>query len=212
MPLLFQKYHEEIDTTVAVWENAESESELIDLLQLDQAQQKRLEGLQAFRKKEWLCSRTLLDTILPHSNYRIFKDGFGKPFVENSPYFISLSHSQNRAAVIVSKKLVGIDIQREEAKIEKLHTKFISAEEIQQLDNRELFQSYHIFWGAKEAMYKAYGKKQLDFRKHMHIYAFKCFKSSLELTGFVHKNDVHQDYNIFTEILEDYHLCYCIRD
>jgi len=212
MPLIFHKYHEPSGSVIAVWEHKESESELIEMLDPDMDEVRHISGMKPFRRQEWLCSRLLIRHLLPEEPYRLFKDALGKPFLENSPYFLSLSHSCGRAAVIIGPGLVGIDIQRKEDKITRLYPKFISDSERKMLDENHLPESCHIFWGAKEAMYKAYGKKSLDFRKHMHLYAFKYFRTDLELSGFVHKNETRQDYDIFTHLLDDFYLVYAIHD
>ena len=210
MPLIFQKYYEDVDCTVGIWERDENEDYLKGTMDLTEAQHKFIDSMKPFRRKEWLCSRKLLQELLPDQNTRLYKDNFGKPFLENSPYFISLSHSQNRAAAIVSKTLVGIDIQAQEDKISRIYPKFISDQEQSALDKDHLVDSYHIFWSAKEAMYKAYGLKSLDFRRHMHLYAFDYFNTELELAGFVKKSDLVQDYDIFANKFDNFYLVFAV--
>lgn len=208
MPLIFEKYDPAHDLKIAVWENTEQEEKLLSHLRPNKDQKDYLDTMKDFRRQEWLCSRVLLNSLLDTKKYRLYKDNFGKPFLENSPYFISLSHSRNRAAAIIGKTLVGIDIQHEEEKISRIYSKFISNDELAQLDKNNSTTAYHIFWGAKESMYKAYGKKSLDFRKHMHLYGFRCYTDKLQLKGFVKKNDVFQEYNIFTDKIDNYYLNY----
>ncbi len=210
MPLIFQKYLEQHDCHIAVWQKSEEDCFFMNSMVLSESEKKAIELMNPHRKQEWLCSRFLLKHLLSGKEFNLYKDGFGKPFLENSNYFISLSHSNNRAAAIVSKHLVGIDIQKEEKKISKLYPKFISQTEIQAIDDKHYFESYHIFWGGKEAMYKAYGKKSLDFKKHMHVFSFKYYQEELELSGFVDINEQHQSYNIFTHKLDNYFLVYAV--
>jgi phosphopantetheinyl transferase len=210
MPLIFEKIHEDSGSKIAVWEKTESDEELLACLELDSNQKARLEEVRASRKREWLCSRMLIDQLFPDKDYKLFKDSFGKPFIVNSNYFISLSHTDNKAAAIVSKKIVGIDIQNDVKKIDRIYPKFISQLELGAIDEEHRHESYQIFWSAKEAMYKAYGKKKLEFRKHMHLYAFKYYQDNLQLCGWVHKNETKQDYCIFTEKIQDCYLVYAI--
>ena len=212
MPLIFQKDHQEFGCKIAVWENTEDDDFFMERLVLNDDEDAYLNSLNENRRQEWMCSRVVLKILLDADYIPLRKDDFGKPIIEHSPYHISISHSNNRAAIIASKKLVGIDIQEDVAKIDRIHSKFISEKELDKLDSEKTHESYHIYWGAKEAMYKAYGKKQLNFREHMFLHSFKYFNPQLELKGRVHKNGIKQDYNIFSEEIDNYYLVYAVLD
>lgn len=214
MPLIFKKNLIHPESYIAVWENTEENGFFESNLDLRPREKLALKQMKEFRQKEWLCSRMLVKQLLPDhdQDYMLHKDHFGKPFLENSPWFLSLSHSRNRAAIILSKTIAGIDIQHEEEKINKLFPKFISAKEIEHLDPDHLSESRHIFWSGKEAMYKAYGRKSLDFNKHMHIYPFQYYRDQLELKGWVRKNNTSQDYDIYCDKIDDYFLVYAVLE
>ena len=173
MALIFHKDIEH-NTSIGVWHIEEPPQFFIEALQLDENEQAYLATMKSHRRKEWLTSRYLADKLCGgHCRIKIIKDKYGKPNLEDNTHYISISHSRDRVAVIRSNVPVGIDVQHEEEKIVRIHKKFIHQNEITQLDNTALIPSYHIFWGAKESMYKAYGKRELDFRQHMPIYPFK---------------------------------------
>jgi len=206
MPLIFQK---EIDssTTVAVWKIEEDNNFFISRLDLDLQEKAALDLMRDHRKREWLSSRYLLHILCPsEQRFLISKDLDGKPTLSNNGIHISISHSQKKVAVIRSSNPVGVDIQREEIKIGRIQHKFIADHEHQTIDQEHVLESYHLFWGAKECMYKAYGKRALEFRDHMHLYPFKYYQEQLELEGWVRKENCSQDYKIFCEKLEDYYL------
>jgi hypothetical protein len=46
----------------------------------------------------------------------------------------------------------------------------------------------HVLWGAKECMYKLYGKGSLDFREDMTVHKFDL-KSQGDFTGIVSKDE-----------------------
>lgn len=212
MPLIFHKKLEDQQTEVAVWKKTEKDADMHSQLDLSPEQNAFIESMPDHRRQEWLCSRLLVKELIKDQKYKLYKDSFGKPFLINSPYFISLSHSNDMAAVILSKKLVGIDIQFETEQLNRIYHKYISPEELAAIDADHLLASYHLFWSGKEAMYKAYGKRQLDFRSHMHIYPFKYYQHKLELKGWVRKNNTSQDYDIFCDRTEDYYLVYAILE
>ena len=211
MPLIFNNKIDLFNTHVAVWENTESNDFFVNKLNLDNDELEMVSSYVEHRQKEWLCSRYLVKMMLNNHNCEITKDDYGKPSVLNNHCHISISHSKNRAAAIISDTSVGIDIQRHESKINRIHKKFISVQEIDHLDKDHLESSYHIFWGAKESMYKAWGKKELEFKRHMHVFPFKYFRKDLELKGWVKKNEEHQIFDIFTDLIDDYFLVYAIR-
>ena len=62
------------------------------------------------RKREYLASRFLLQLIDPEA--KISYNSFGAPQLDNKQ-FISISHSKNIVAIIVSKYKVGLDVEKE---------------------------------------------------------------------------------------------------
>lgn len=210
MPLILKKNIDDL-ATIAVWDINEPLSYFQAALRLDEEELDRLEMMKPFRKREWLTSRFLVNEICPsEQRLRIYKNEPGKPTLEDDSAFISISHSKDRIAVIKSKVLVGIDIQEEDPRMPSLYKRFMSESEQDMMDMNNQNSAYHIFWGAKECMYKAYGKKQLDFKENMGVYPFKYYQTNLELSGWVKKNDIHQQYRIYTEKLNEYYLNYAI--
>jgi phosphopantetheinyl transferase len=206
MALIFEKkigHH----TKVAVWQSTEESAYFADALDLTTSERQNLEHMHPRRQKEWLTSRFLIHRITDaRVRVPVDKDFCGKPSLQGTHQHISISHSRDMVAVAYSDHCVGIDIQHEEEKIIRIKDKFISAREASRIDSRHTIESYHIFWGAKECMYKAYGLKELDFRKHMHVFPFKYYQEELSLRGWVKKDSVHQDYLIHTDRLGPYFL------
>jgi len=212
MPLIY-KNQKDANTIIGVWDAVEAPDFFIDKLGLNQKEQSNLESMKPHRKKEWLSSRYLCHLLSGcEKREHIIKDECGKPFLEGHKLNISLSHSKNKCAVIISEDIVGIDIQENVDKISRIQHKFISESERLNIDTDHLIEAYHIFWGSKESMYKAYGLKELKFKEHMHLYPFKIFQDKLELKGWVRKNDISQDYNIFVDRINDYFLTYALLE
>ena len=210
MPLIFEKELEQ-HTSVAVWAIEEDRQFFEDKLQLSKQEHVMLENMKSHRRKEWLTSRFLADRLCPaECRIKIVKDDMGKPRLRDASHNISISHSRDRVAVVRSDVAVGIDIQHEEKKITRIKHKFISTDEMRSIPDGQELQSYHLYWSAKECMYKAWGKRQLDFKKNMHLYPFICYQAELELSGEVRKDDIVQEYRIFSDKLDNYYLCYAI--
>jgi len=113
-------------------------------------------------------------TTLLHPNSEIQKDVWGKPFIPNGPH-INYSHSSSHVLWGEhADHAIGVDIENERPQLIKLQSKFCSTEELSYLDTCEPLSQLLLIWSAKESIYKAYGKKALDFKLHMQISAFKA--------------------------------------
>ena len=120
MPLLFQR---ELPSRgeYAVWNIQESEDYFrprLTLADLELVELNRIKG--EGKRIEWLSSRYLLHRLSGRTKRGILvKDKFGKPHLQHSPFQISLSHSNDRCAVMAAPYNIGIDIQKKVAKIER---------------------------------------------------------------------------------------------
>jgi len=212
MPLLLtrQSLH---NTQLAVWHSTEEDNFFIEALGLSSDELVTYHDMRPHRRKEWLTSRYLLHRLGRDSVRRkVQKDLTGKPYRLGCNRFISLSHSRDYVAAIISDRPTGIDIQRKEEKIARIQHKFITDEESAALPGHKHLDYYHVFWGAKESMYKAYGLRKLDFKDHMHLYPFRILDGTTTLRGYVHKGDVHQDYMLEMERVDGAFLVHCVKD
>ena len=175
MPIVYQK---DIDkqTSLAVWKIEETEEELLSGLQLKQHELDVIASLSnGKRALHWLSTRLLLRKMLNTSDYIDCQmDDHGKPYLVNSDTHISLSHSYDYAAVIISKdKKVGVDIELIKHKIKSIKHKFLSDLELAQKQIGDNTNGLYVSWCAKEAIYKWNGRKGLEFKQHIHIKPFK---------------------------------------
>ena len=210
MALIFQK-DLATDGTLAIWEATEELGFFKDNLSLTKEEESHLNTMKPHRSKEWLVSRFLLHKISgDEKRVRILKDENGRPYREGCNKFVSISHSKEFVAAVVSNIVVGIDIQNPVDKIYRIQHKFISDKESQYIESKDnSLEYYHLLWGSKESMYKAYSKKELDFRKNMYVYPFELFDSKLEFSGKVEKGDIRQEYDLYYENVNNNYLVYC---
>lgn len=174
MPVIYNK---DIDdqTILGVWKIEEDETALLAGLQLRQHELDFLDTLNTGKRLlQWLSTRLLLRKMLNTSDYIDCRmDEHGKPYLVNSPYHISLSHSYEYAAVMIGKnRSVGIDIELIKPKIHRIQHKFLSPPELAQHGVKDNTDALYVCWCVKEAVYKWYGKKGLEFRKDIHIQPF----------------------------------------
>lgn len=188
MPVAFNKQIDD-DTILSVWKIEETEAELISGLQLKQHELDFISSLNnGKRLLHWLSTRVLLRTMLNTTQYIDCRmDEHGKPYLPDLDYEISLSHSYDYAAVMISKnKKVGVDIELIKHKIKSIKQKFLSDSELVQKQIGDNLDGLYVCWCAKEAIYKWNGRKGLEFKKDMHIKPFKLknegsLKASVDL-------------------------------
>lgn len=175
MPIVFDL---EIDdhTELAIWKIEETYEQLMAKLQLKQHELDVITSYKSEKRAlQWLSTRVLLRTMLKTNEYIDCKmDGHGKPYLANYNYQISLSHSYDYAAVMISKnKKVGVDMEMIKYKIKAIRHKFLSDMELSQKQIGDNIEGLYVCWCAKEAIYKWHGKKELEFKRDIHIKPFK---------------------------------------
>lgn len=160
-------------TKVFIWKIEESILDLLKDIELTESSKTRLHSMKSeLHQKGFLSIRHLLKEVnLTDSD--IIYDEFGKPHLEKG--FISITHSFNFTAIIYSTEtVVGIDIEKQRDKILKIAHKFTPFEEYKTIANSDaLISKLTIVWGAKESLYKIYGKKKLLFLRHIYVEDFK---------------------------------------
>lgn len=100
----------------------------------------------------------------------MIKDSFGKPHLPNGKGQISLSHCKDFAAVAYHPlQPVGLDMEYLSDRIVTIAPKFIRPEETFLLEEYGEIRGAMLIWSAKESLFKLYGRKSLNFRKHLLI-------------------------------------------
>ncbi len=161
-------------TKVLIWKIEESFEELSFGIHLTDKSQERLDSMKSeLHQRGFLSIRHLLkDVGLVDAD--LSYDEFGKPHLKNGKY-ISITHSFTFTGIIISDEVpVGIDIEMQRDKILKIAHKFTPFQEYKTIANHTaLISKLTIVWGAKESLYKIYGKKKLRFLEHIYIEDFK---------------------------------------
>jgi len=203
MPIIQLKA--ESETTQAIWRIEESEAWFLEQLQLNDAECVQLEEIKGWRRTEWLAVRHLVATMLPdHERPVLVKDEYGKPFLHNSSLHVSISHSHHLAAAMLSKQVIGIDIQKIVAKIERLAPRFLSENELAFIHpGAYRIEHLHVCWCAKEALYKAYGKREVDFCEHLWLDPFVYTPEGGIFQGRVVKGDYNERFDLRYSMVED---------
>ncbi|MEM0995421.1 MAG: 4'-phosphopantetheinyl transferase superfamily protein [Bacteroidota bacterium] len=198
----------------AIWQIEESEDFFRSKLPLADSEQVQIERIKGKGQRlEWLASRYLIHLMSGRTERGILvKDEFGKPHLEGSNFHISLSHSNRQAAAIAAPFLVGIDLQKIVGKIERIAHKYMRPIEMNSLNPATRLEQLHVYWGAKEALYKAYGRKGLNFREHILVEPFSYDLSLGYTTGRVVKGDFDRRFELYYQLLGDFMLVYALDE
>ncbi len=161
---------------------------------------RQLSDIKGRRRVEWLAVRQLVHQMSGREIRGAFvKDEHGKPHLDKSAWHISISHSQALAAAIASPRLCGIDIQFIVPKITRLAHKFLCPSEVDSIRPDTELDQLHFYWCAKEALYKAHGRRKLDFIDHIKVQPISCDTPKGQTIGEVIKDNEYLRFDIFYE-------------
>lgn len=172
----------------AAWQIDEPEEWFLAALPGIAADEPPFASLKGRRRLERLASRHLLWQLLGDEPYAgVYKNDKGSLYCSDGRPFVSVSHSSGYAAAIRGDTPVGIDIQAWAPKIERLAVKFMREEEMASLSTQQHLAHLHVYWGAKESLYKAYGLGGIDFRANLIVEPFMYDEKGGEFEARIEK-------------------------
>ena len=211
MPLLFTRhlrFHrdtpQEQVLAFGVWQITEEEAYFRNDLPLTAEEETDLARYKGIRRLEWLAGRWLLHKLTgAEARLPLGKNAFAKPFFLHRPELhCSLSHSHGIVGAMLAGGVCGCDLQVLVEKMPRLAGKFLHVEEeafLQPFSASDRFDLMHVFWTAKESLYKAYGLKELDFRSHMRLTPFEWSGFQAEADAWIRKAGFEQYYRLYFE-------------
>lgn len=197
----------------AIWRIEESAEELIASLHLDEREKTILQRLnKGKRTLHWLATRMLLRKMLNTSGHiECPSDENGKPYLANFPQRISLTHSFDYAAAMLSDNgEVGIDLELVKPKILRIADKFMKPDELNSIGTDNTVEKLYACWCAKEAVYKLQGNKGVSFKDDMTVLPFEY-----QDQGILHlqldATHRHELFKVYYEKFMDYMLGYVME-
>lgn len=210
MPLIHSEKGKH-NTDIAIWEIHENLAFFKERLELTEEDIAFLENIHERRAIEWAASRYLLKTMLDRPvPFECIADQHGKPFIPDDPRHLSISHSWGMAMIGLSDKTLGVDIQRESDKIERLRSKFVADDEYPPGVDHINVETLHLAWSAKEAMFKLFAKGELDFKKHLKLQLPPDVDRYGVINGTILKNEVEIRCEINYRFIRGYIWVYAI--
>jgi len=159
-------------TKVFIWKIEEPYNWLAKGIELTEHCQNRVNSMKSeIHRRGFMSIRHLLAEA-GYTDFDLYYDELGKPHLKDGKY-ISITHSYEFSAIIVSESPIGIDIEKQRDKIMKIAHKFTPLSEYHTLANEEaLIRKLTIVWGAKEGIYKLVGIPGLLFLHHIYVEEF----------------------------------------
>lgn len=198
----------------AIWEVTEPFELLCTELDLKKEAEKVTNIKNDQKKREKTAGRILLKKII-ESWGELYEgtscDLFGKPYLSQKNYFVSISHSNGYTVAIIDKiSKIGIDIELIKEKIVKIAPRVFSQEEIGFRGMSDIPKLITL-WSVKESLYKLYGERGLDFRNNIKIHSFDFNEKGGVCKGEVITNDIAGVYDIRYFKYKDFIISYILN-
>jgi phosphopantetheinyl transferase len=210
---LYQKINLGNGSLLGIWNVEESIYELQSRLMLNEQELIFFNNLKKGKRNlHWLAGRVMLRTLLETNEFiDVKEDEFGKPYLCNFDFELSITHSYDYAGVIISKEKAGIDIEKIKKDLWYLAPKFLSIKEMNDLDLNNRMKQLYIYWCVKESIYKLWGKKELAFKQNIIVKGFDYSPKGC-VVAEIRKNGFQREYEVFfEEFVTGYMLAYVLE-
>ncbi len=197
MPL--EKIHTEWERAWGLWHIEENEEEL---LMLAGSTERVPDSMHNPNKRlEYVAGRTLVRKLMNSLNLSyqgIRKDEFDKPLPEGSDFQLSLSHSYPYVAALIDRRAsAGIDLEQFKPKLLKIASRVLSQQELQNAGND--LKKHCVYWCAKEALIKIYGKKDLVLAQNLQIGPFDL-RNEGHISGRIIVNGMETEVPLYYQV------------
>lgn len=192
------------ETTLGVWRLKDSSEDPESLVL--RSELKFVSDYHPKKKKEYCASRALAASMLSDLGleyHGIVKDDHGKPYLGGHHLHLSITHNDDFVGCLINRKSsCGLDIEHPRPQLLKVQRKFLSkAEQGRYADNLDLLTKV---WSTKEAIYKIYGRKQLNFAENITVLDL----SDSEVIAKVQTETFSEEYVLRIEQLDESILVY----
>ena len=190
--------------------NIYSLSEHLQMAKLNMTDFAEYYNLTDKRSIEKQAAASVVKFVLKDDDLEVLYKESGKPYLL-ADVSISISHSYDWLVVLFSYNgnEIGIDIEKVRDKILNIKERFLSVKELNQLKDAHL-EKYIIYWGAKEATYKALDIKGLNFMEQIFIEDFSYSQMGGKINATVNGLNFEKKYNLQYQVLENYILVYTV--
>ncbi len=159
------------------------------------------------RKKEFLATRYLIQLGLPSGEQisELVKDEYGCPMLPNPLRYFGITHTESHVACVISKSRAGCDIERLQERILSMAHRFMTEDEREWALGDNHLAKTHLIWGIKESAFKTWGRKQIDWKKHIRLDSLEWQDTKGTFTGTIGNQTgslfFHGGYEYFSDFL-----------
>ena len=212
--LIFMPLHHIIQhnqtTQIYIWKITESYDQLFTEVKLNEKNTARLQNMKSeMHRRGFLSVRKLLE-YNGYSDFDLYYDETGKPHLYDGRH-ISITHSHEFSAIVLSDINIGIDMEMQREKIKIIADKFTAALEESYLDkNSEAYiAKLTVIWGTKEAIFKVRNEIGISFKDHISLLPFETADG--KATAILSFNQTESSFSVHFEQIEGFTLVYVIE-
>lgn len=194
-------------TQIYIWKITESEQQLLSEVELNERNQQRLQNMKSeMHRRGFLSVRKLLQHI-GYTDFDLYYDQTGKPHLHDGRH-ISISHSHEFSAIVLSDENIGIDLEMQREKIRIIADKFTAPPEESYLDRQaeDYISKLTVIWGTKEAIFKVRNEIGISFKDHISLLPFEAVEG--KATAILTFNGIQTHFQVFFEAIENFTLVY----
>lgn len=163
------------------------------------------------RTREGEAVKVLLAELCGEEKIILHREG-GKPYLEDSSFHISISHTKGYVAVVLHPTCeVGIDIEQYGVTVYKVREKFLQSDELAEADTDSIYQLL-LYWSAKETVYKALGMEEVELKRHIRIFPFALEESGGEFNAIELKSGTRKEFPIKYILHKEFVLTYTVSN
>ncbi len=208
MPL-HQIIHHDKSTKVLLWKITEALVDLFDCADITDTTLFRVGSIKSDQHKKGILAVRLLLQEAGYSDHDLYYDAFGKPHLKDRTH-ISISHSHDFSAIILSDRTTGLDLELRRNKIETIAYKFIEPGFILDKTAPDYISKLTVNWGIKEAVFKIRNEKGISFKDHIDVAPFEMADG--KTTATLHFNNLVRRFSVFFTEVENYTLVYLFEN
>lgn len=212
MPLIL---HTELEKGIhlGIWKITESVNELTSQLYLNSEEFKTLyEFKTEHRQKQWLSYRVLIRNLVKIDTiYKIYYTPNGKPYLIHPPRNISVTHSGDLSATLISEDITinpGIDLEKIDPKVMRVRDKFLNPIEQIRASVQPSLLMYTMLWSAKETVYKCYDNPAISLKENIYIHSLREYNGYWLIKLKVYLHGHIGEFSVRCELIDGHVLSY----
>jgi phosphopantetheinyl transferase len=137
----------------------------------------------------------------------LYYDEFGKPHIKPQgcsikDVHISISHSHEFSAIVISDENIGLDIEILKEKTLKIAPRFMDVSHLENLNEEEKTKKATVVWGIKESIFKVKNEVGISFTDHIFETPFSF--EDKKTTATLKLNNKEEKFKIQFDSIEDY--------